>query len=70
VSTTKRNISIVRDYRSAPDECIRALGLLLKASFNSQASKGGPHDLTGDSTKECTTSQDKKGQDNANLHGD
>ena len=32
--------------------------------------KGGRNDLTGTSTKECTTSQDTKGKENANLHGD
>ncbi len=37
--------------------------------FDSQASKGGPHDLTGTSTKECTR-PDQKGKENADLHGD
>jgi hypothetical protein len=33
--------------------------------------KGDRNDLTGTSTKECTTSQDKKeGKENADLHGD
>jgi len=32
--------------------------------------KGDRNDLTGTSTKECTISQDKKGQKNADLHGD
>jgi hypothetical protein len=32
--------------------------------------KGGRNDLTGTSTKECTTSQDKKGKKNAYLHRD
>ena len=31
--------------------------------------KGGRNDLTGTSTKECVTSQDKKGKDNADIHG-
>ena len=38
--------------------------------FDSQASKGGLHDLTKNSTQECKTSQDKKGKDNADLRGD
>jgi len=38
--------------------------------FDSQASKGGLHDLTKHSTQECKTSQDKKGRDDADLHGD
>jgi hypothetical protein len=32
--------------------------------------KGDRNDLTGTSTEECTTSQDKKGKVNADLHGD
>jgi hypothetical protein len=31
--------------------------------------KGGPHDLTSDSTKDCTTRPEQKGKDNADLHG-
>jgi hypothetical protein len=34
------------------------------------AKKGEQHDLTKDSTKECTTRPDKKGMQNADLHGD
>jgi hypothetical protein len=37
--------------------------------FDSRANEGGPHDLTSDPTKECATSQDKKGKENADLHG-
>jgi hypothetical protein len=32
--------------------------------------KGESNDLTGTSTKEWTTSQDKKGTENADIHGD
>jgi hypothetical protein len=32
--------------------------------------KGDRNDLTGTSTKEWTTSQDTKGHENADLHGD
>jgi hypothetical protein len=32
--------------------------------------KGDRNDLTGTSTNECTTSQDKKGKKNADIHGD
>ncbi len=64
-----KNISVARTYRPEPDDCTRALELLLKPSFNSQTSKGGPHDLTGSSTKECTTRPDKKGMQDADLHG-
>jgi hypothetical protein len=38
--------------------------------FDSQANEGDPHDLTNRSTKECTTSQDTKGTQNADLHCD
>jgi hypothetical protein len=69
VMSTHKSISIVRNYQAAPDECVRALSLLLQASLNSQVSKGGPHDLTGGSTKECTR-PDQKGKENADLHGD
>jgi hypothetical protein len=37
--------------------------------FNSQAQRGDPHDLTNNSTQECTTSQDKKGKADADIHG-
>ena len=36
--------------------------------LNSQASKGGPDDLTQNVTKECTTRPEKKGTDNADVH--
>jgi hypothetical protein len=36
--------------------------------FDSQASKGGPDDLTKNVTKECTTSPEKKGTDNTDIH--
>ena len=61
---------VSRSYRNSPDDCARALKFLLEASFSSQGSKGGAHDLTSHFTKECTTSQDKKGKENADLHGD
>jgi hypothetical protein len=37
--------------------------------FDSQTKKGGPHDLTDNSAKECTTRQDQKGMQDADLHG-
>jgi hypothetical protein len=36
--------------------------------FDSQASKGGPDDLTQNVTRECTTRSEKKGTDNADVH--
>jgi hypothetical protein len=37
--------------------------------FDSQAKRGGTHDLTNGSTKNQITGPEKKGQDNADLHG-
>jgi hypothetical protein len=37
--------------------------------FDSQARRGGHHDLTNDSTKKWTTRQEKKGKENADIHG-
>jgi hypothetical protein len=71
VSGSRRNAIIVsRNYRPEPDCCTHALELLLKASPNSQATKGGPHELTNHPTKECMTRQDMKGKGNADIHGD
>jgi hypothetical protein len=69
MSTPRQSITVSRNYNPAPDACAHALELLLKPYFNSQASKGGPHDLTGNSIKECMTRQDQKGMQNADLHG-
>jgi hypothetical protein len=61
-------------YRSradvTPEAELDALAAVYKFLIDSQARRGGPHDLIKDSTKECTTSQDKKGMQNADLHGD
>lgn len=52
MSGTRQAAVVVRDYRPVPDDCARALSLLLRPSFNFQASKGGPHDLTENPTSE------------------
>ena len=52
-----------------PEAELSALAAVYKFVL-SQTSKGGPHDLTDDMTKECTTRPDKKGMQNADLHGD
>jgi hypothetical protein len=72
MSGSSRNAApiVPRTYRDEPDYCAHALELLLKTSLNSQATKGGPYDLTNHPTKECMTSQDKKGMQNADVHGD
>ena len=53
---------------ATPEAELSALAAVYKFVL-SQTSKGGPHDLTGDTTKECTTRPDKKGTQNADLHG-
>jgi hypothetical protein len=55
---------------TAPDAELSALTAVYKfVLFDSQASKGGPHDLIKNPTEECTTSQDKKGKNSADIHG-
>jgi hypothetical protein len=66
----RKSIAVIRTYRPELNDCTRALKMLLKPSFNSQTSKGGPHALTSNSIKECTTRQDQKGMQDADLHGD
>jgi hypothetical protein len=54
-----------------PETELDALAAVYKfVLFDSQSSKGGPHALMSHPTKECTTSQDKKGMQNADLYGD
>jgi hypothetical protein len=54
-----------------PDAELDALAAVYKFVLShSQASRGGPHDLTNHPTKECTTRQDMKGTGNADVHGD
>jgi hypothetical protein len=55
---------------TSPEVELDALAAVYKfVLFDSQASKGGAHDLTGNSTKGCTTRSDQKGKRNADLHG-
>jgi hypothetical protein len=55
---------------STPEAELSALAAIYEfALLNSQAKRGGPHDLTSDSTKQRTTSPDKRGKENADLHG-
>jgi hypothetical protein len=37
--------------------------------FDSQVRRGGPHDLTDDSTQKWTTRSNQKGKEHADLHG-
>jgi hypothetical protein len=58
---------------ATPEAELNALAAVYRfVLFDSQASRGGLHDLTSDSTKKWTTrpdKPDKKGR-NADLHGD
>jgi len=49
--------TVSRDYRPEPDDCARALELLLS---HSQTSKGGPHDLTNDPTPKTVKNGPRK----------
>jgi hypothetical protein len=43
--SVRKNISVRRTYRPEPDDCARALTLLLKKSANKEAARpGGPDD--------------------------
>jgi hypothetical protein len=54
---------------ATPEGELDALAAIYKfVLFDSQARKGGPHDLTKNSIQEFTTRLDKKGTDNADIH--
>ena len=60
-------------YTSRPDATPEAeldtLAAIYKfVLFNSQARRGGLHDLTDDSTNMQTTRHEKKGKENADVH--
>jgi hypothetical protein len=57
VSSSRPTPTITRDYRPAPDDCARAVSLLLQAPFDSQAKRGDPHDLTNGSTAEMAKNE-------------
>jgi hypothetical protein len=43
--STRKTISVIRPYRPEPDDCTRALALLLKKSVRKEATRpGGPDD--------------------------
>jgi hypothetical protein len=63
----RKQVVVLRAYKSDADECARALKLLLKAAFSSQAMKERrPHGLT---TKVATqaegANQGKEGNDSS-----
>jgi len=54
----------------APESELSVLAVVYNyVLFDSQARRGGQRDLTSDSTKKWTTGPDKKGTDNADVHG-
>ncbi len=62
---------VCRPSQISPEEAARLRSAAWSFVFQCwNAKKGEQHDLTGSSTKECTTRPDKKGKDNADLHGD
>lgn len=42
MSTSRQSITVSRDYKAAPDECARALELLLKQSVTKMADEPAP----------------------------
>ena len=56
---------------ATPETEVTTLAAIYKfVLFDSQTRRGGLHDLTDDSTKKQTTRQEKKGKENADVHGD
>jgi hypothetical protein len=71
LSQAKATITYAPRPDATPEGELDALAAVYKfCLFDSQVSKGGLHDLTGNSTVEYTTRPDKKGMQNADLHGD
>jgi hypothetical protein len=55
---------------ATPEAELSALAALYRfVLFDSQAKRGGSHDLMNEVAKKRTTSTDKKGTDNADIHG-
>jgi hypothetical protein len=52
MSTPKRSIVVTRDYRPTPDNCARALALLLRKSLSKKADKPAPEPAGRDDAKE------------------
>ena len=61
------NITYTPRHNASAEEEISALAAVYRFLV---LEKGDRNDLTGIWTKECMTSQDKKGNENAYLHGD
>jgi hypothetical protein len=61
------NITYTPRPNASPEAEISALAAIYRFLV---LEKGDRNDLIGTSTKECATSQDKKGKENADIHGD
>jgi hypothetical protein len=67
---TRPHISYTPSHEVTAQAELAALVAIYKfVLFDSQASKGGPDDLTKNAIQEDTASQDMKGKGNANLYG-
>ena len=63
------HITYVARPNATPETELSALLAVYKfVLFDSQAKRGGLHDLTNESTEKRTTGPGKKGKDNADIH--
>jgi hypothetical protein len=70
LQTEAQHITVKPLLGNSPEAELDALAAVYRyVLFDSQASKGGPHDLTNNLTEECAR-LDQKGKDNADVHGD
>jgi hypothetical protein len=60
MSARKQSITVFRKYKPAPDDCTRALSLLLQAPLDLQATRGDSHDLMNGSTVEMAKNEPQK----------
>ena len=68
--TSKARIIYVPRPEATPESELNTLVAVYKlVLFDSQARRGDLHDLTDDSTNMQTASQDKKGKEDADIHG-
>ena len=55
--SVRKNIDVRRTYRPEPDDCTRALTLLLKKSANKEAARPGVPDDAKESKDVCTATK-------------
>jgi hypothetical protein len=69
--TSKARIMYVPRPDATPESELNTLVAVYKlVLFDSQTRRGDLNDLTDNSTKKQTTRQEKKGKENADIHGD